>query len=552
MRTVYINQVGYLGKSNKKAVLNFEADSFDIVDEKDNVVYSGKTSHFGKDDISGEDTYVADFSDFERPGNYKVSAEGVKSVSFEISENAYDKLMKDICKCFYFLRCGDALDEKYAGVYYHKPCHLSKATVYGEEGAEPVDVTGGWHDAGDYGRYSTAGSVAVAHLLYAVRFYKSLLDVKFDIPPVKCENGNLPDILSEVKVELDFLFKMQRENGSVWHKVTTYNHAPFIMPEEDKEELFLFNVSSLATADVAAVFALAYTVYKDYDKAYANKLLNASLKAYEWLIENPNPLLFKNAPGSNTGEYGEFEDISNRFWAAASLYEATGKKDYYADALLQRERLKSFDSVTKFKLYQGEVFTTLGWGDVAGLGCLSLLLMGDEINISQEVNKYFLDEAERLCNNGKRNGFGLCMDKKDFIWGSNMELLKYLMVLTVADDISPREEYKKAIDAGIDYILGCNSMDTSYVTGNGEKAYKNPHLRPTAVDNIDEPWPGLVSGGPNVGLQDERAKEVPKDSAPMKCYLDHIDCYSLNEITIYWNSPFVFVLAGLLEKARRK
>ena len=68
-------------------------------------------------------------------------------------------------------------------------------------------------------------------------------------------------------------------------------------------------------------------------------------------------------------------------------------------------------------------------------------------------------------------------------------------------------------------------MDVSYVTGNGEKAFKNPHLRPTAVDDIEEPWPGLVSGGPNVGLQDERAKEVPAGSAPMKCYLDHIDCY---------------------------
>ncbi|MBO4680135.1 MAG: glycoside hydrolase family 9 protein [Lachnospiraceae bacterium] len=550
MKTVYVNQVGYLCLGSKKAVLNFASDTFDLIDAKENIVYSGKTVHFGTDDISGEDTYVADFSSFDRTGRYVVSAGGVKSVSFEIADTAYDKLMKDLCKCFYYLRCGDALDEKYAGVYYHKPCHLSKATVYGED-TEPVDVTGGWHDAGDFGRYSTAGAVAVAHLLYGVRFFKSLLDVKFDIPPVKCDKGELPDILSEVKVELDFLFKMQRENGSVWHKVTTFNHAPFIMPEDDKEELFLFNVSSIATADVAAVFALAYTIYKDYDKAYADKLMAASLKAYEWLTENPNPLLFKNAPGSNTGEYGEAEDISNRFWAAASLYEATGEKEYYADALLQRERLKNFDGVTKFKLYQGEVFTTLGWGDVAGLGCLSLMLLGDSINISQEINKYFLDEADRLCDNGKRNGFGLCMDKKDFIWGSNMELLKYLMVLTLADGIAPRDEYKKAIDAGIAYMLGCNSMDTSYVTGNGEKAYKNPHLRPTAVDSIDEPWPGLVSGGPNVGLQDERAKEVPKDSAPMKCYLDHIDCYSLNEITIYWNSPFVFVLAGLLEKARR-
>ena len=410
-----------------------------------------------------------------------------------------------------------------------------------------IGVNGGWHDAGDYGRYSTAGSVAVAHLLYGVRFFKSLLKVKFDIPPVKCDNGELPDILAEVKVELDFLLKMQREDGSVWHKVTTFNHAPFIMPEEDTAELFLFNVSSLATADIAAVFALAYSIYKDYDKAYADKLLTQAEKAYEWLVLNPQPLLFKNAPGSNTGEYGEFEDISNRFWAAASLYEATGKKDYLADAVLQEERLKGFDGVTKFKLYQGEVLTCLGWGDVAGLGCLSLLLTDQDIKILEEVKKKWLDEANRLCDNGARNGFGLCMDKKDFIWGSNMELLKYLMVLMVADKISPNRKFKSAIYSGIDYMLGCNSMDTSYVTGNGEKAFKNPHLRPTACDGIDEPWPGLVSGGPNIGLQDERAKEVPKDSAPMKCYLDHIDCYSLNEITIYWNSPFVFVLAGLLE-----
>ncbi len=89
-------------------------------------------------------------------------------------------------------------------------------------------------------------------------------------------------------------------------------------------------------------------------------------------------------------------------------------------------------------------------------------------------------------------------------------------------------------------------MDISYVTGNGEKAFKNPHLRPTAVDNIEDPWPGLVSGGPNRGLQDEIAMTLPGGLAPMKSYIDHVQCYSLNEITIYWNSPLVFVLASMM------
>lgn len=547
MNKIFINQVGFFESDKKKAVLNFAAPSFQIVDEKGSFVYTGETTHFGEDEISGEDTYIADFSDFKTSGKYKVVSKDASSSYFEINENVYDKLMKDICKCFYFLRCGDALDEKYAGVYYHKPCHLSLATVYGEN-TDPVDVSGGWHDAGDYGRYSTAGAVAVAHLLYGVRFFDCLLDVHYDIPKEKCDRGQLPEILAEVKVELEFLMKMQRENGSVWHKVTTFNHAPFVMPEDDKEELFLFNVSSIATADIAAVFALAYSVYKNYDKAFADKLMERSLLAYKWLKENPDELLFHNAEGSNTGEYGEAEDRSNRFWAACALYEATSDGKYYSDAMELKDKIEVFDANAKKKGYQGNVFTCLGWAEVAGLGALSLLLKREDNALSILSRNSFLSEADRLLEVCTHNGFGLCMDKKDFIWGSNMELLKYMMVLTVAERISGKEEYKNAIRSGLDYILGCNSMDTSYVTGNGEKAFKNPHLRPTAVDGIQQPWPGLVSGGPNIGLQDERAKEVPAGSAPMKCYYDHIDCYSLNEITIYWNSPLVFVMAGLLNQ----
>ncbi|QFJ54468.1 glycoside hydrolase family 9 protein [Pseudobutyrivibrio xylanivorans] len=545
MKKIFVNQVGFLPKAEKKAVLNFNADEFTVKDSDGKEVLKGQTSHFGTDEISGEDTFVADFSQLSQSGKYKVVANDATSTSFEISENVYDKLMHDICKCFYYLRCGDALDKKYAGDYYHEPCHMTKATVYGED-VEPVDVCGGWHDAGDYGRYSTAGAVAVAHLLYGTRLFRNLLDVDFEIPEEKCDKGVLPNILAEVKVELDFLMKMQREDGSVWHKVTTFSHAPFIMPEDDKEELFLFPTSSLATADIAATFALAYTIYKDYDTAYANLLLERANKAYEWLDLNPEAKLFKNAEGSNTGEYPEPEDFSNRFWAACSMYEVTGDKKYYEDACALIPAIKAHDKSDTPKEYHGNIFTCFGWGDVAGFGSLSLILKGEKNELTELARASFLDEANRLCKHAMTNGFGLCMLKEDFIWGSNMELLKYMMVLTVANKLEPKAEFVNTITAGLDYLLGCNSMDTSYVTGSGEKAFKNPHLRPTAVDNIEQPWPGLVSGGPNIGLQDEKAQTLPKDSAPMKCYIDHVDCYSLNEITIYWNSPLVFVMAGLL------
>lgn len=539
MKNIYVNQVGFLPGGKKKAVLNFNSEAFKVCDKSGVEIYSGKANHFGTDEISGEDTYVADFSSVTKAGKYYIEADGEKSVFFEIGEKAYDKLMKDMLKCYYYLRCGDALSKEYAGVYYHKPCHMSKAKIYGETGE--VDVTGGWHDAGDYGRYSTAGAVAVAHLLYGVRFFPDLLKEQFNIP----KEGNLPDFLSEVKVELDFLMKMQREDGGVFHKVTTWMHAPFVMPEEDKEDLFVFAVSSIATADIAAVCALAYSIYRDYDREYADKLMKASLKSYEWLENNPNSLLFYNPQGSNTGQYDEAEDISNRYWAAASLYEVTGEEKYYKDVLFHKERLLEFDKEAVKKGYIGNVFTCMGWAEVAGLGSMSLILKNEKNDITEFVKNAFISEANRLIEVTKKNGFALCMKAKDFIWGSNMELGKYLMILSVANRLTGNNEYLEAVADGFDYLLGCNSMDVSYVTGNGEKAYKNPHLRPTAVDDIEEPWPGLVSGGPNVGLQDERARTLPKDLPPMRCYLDHVDCYSLNEITIYWNSPFIFALAAL-------
>ena len=544
MNKIYVNQVGFMPEGAKKAVLNFKANAFKLIDESGKEVFNGEVSHFGTDEISGEDTYVADFSSFNETGKFVVSASDARSVPFTIGDNAYEKLMHDVCRCFYYLRCGQGLDEKYAGKFYHKPCHLTKATVYGEDVA-PVDVSGGWHDAGDYGRYSTAGSIALAHLLYGVRFFPKLVDVSFDIPKVKCDDGFLPDILAEAKVELDFLMKMQREDGSVWHKVTTFNHAPFIMPEEDKGELFLFSVSSLATADIAAVFALAHTVYFDYDKAYAKLLKERALKAYEWLEDNREPLLFHNAEGSNTGEYPENEDYSNRFWAAASLYEVTGETRFFEDAKAMLPLIEKYDKSDAFKEYTGDVFTCMGWADVAGLGLLSLILKNDDSTLVSFAKKKIIGEADRLVENAKANGFGLCMAKDNFIWGSNMELLKYLMVLTVANVLEPKRAYATALTAGLDYLLGCNSMDVSYVTGNGQKAFRNPHLRPITAAGLDEPWPGLVSGGPNINRQDERAQTLSDDTAPMKCYIDHVDCYSLNEITIYWNSPLVFVLAGL-------
>lgn len=530
---IYVNQAGYAPRSSKVAVMPFVCEEFSVINEKNEEVFKGITEHFGYDKNSGDDIYKGDFSSFTKKGRFRIKADGKKSAMFEISEKVYEPVLKSTLKAFYYLRCGSGLSEEYAGVYKHGECHNSKAYLWGDESVT-ADVSGGWHDAGDYGRYVTAGACAVAHLLLAYELFGCLKNTDFDIP----ESGNgIPDILNECRVELEWIMKMQREDGGVYHKATTALHAPFVMPEDDKAKMYLFPVSSMAVADTSAVFALASRIYEPYDKAFSDMLKERALLSYKWLKENPDFIGFKNPEGCNTGGYGEWEDRSNRFWASAEMYVLTGEETYHDD----------------LKALINEDFSPSGLGyiDIGGLGSLSYLMSDKNKNeaIAEKMTRAFLENAETLKEIADKCGYGVAMDERHYNWGSNMSVMKNAMTFIIADRLSGENKYRPYTQRLFDYIMGLNALGISYITGHGEYRCNYPHLRPAHADGIEECIPGMVSGGPNRHPCDHDAVIViPEGTPPMKCYADMVGCYSLNEITIYWNSPTVFVLAYLNEK----
>ncbi len=527
---IAVNQAGYKPYSSKLAVMAFECEKFAVVDENDGVIYEGKTEHFGFDNNSADEIYAGDFSALDTVGKYRITAEGKRSPVFEIGENVYDKVLDDTLRAFYFLRCGSGLDEAHAGVYKHGKCHNGKAVLWGDASVS-ADVSGGWHDAGDYGRYVTAGACAVGHLLYSLLLFPKLSGLYLNIP----ESGNgVPDILNECRYELEWIIKMQREDGGVYHKVTTAIHAPFVMPEEDNEQLYLFPVSSMAVADTAAICALGSRIYRADDIDFSDKLKLTAERSYRWLENNPEFIGFKNPEGCNTGGYGEWEDRSNRCWAAAEMYSLTGEEKYHKD----------------FKMLLEENFsrTGLGYGDVGGLAALAYILLseGYDAEVREELINAFKEEAKKLRKTADECGYGAAMAEEDYHWGSNMDLLKHGMIFIISDFLSGENKYAAYTQRIGDYLLGLNAMGISYVTGTGEYRCNYPHLRPAHADGIEECIPGMVSGGPNRFPCDPDAEIlIPKGTPPMKCFADDVGCYSLNEITIYWNSPAVFVLAYL-------
>ena len=536
-RKIFVNQIGYLLDAKKIAVF-LHPGPFQIVNvENKEVVFSGKTDPQPiEDPCARAVVYHGDFSPLKQKGMYVIQQNKEQSAPFHISANPYENVLKGLLKAFYYLRCGMELTEEFAGPWHHGPCHTRKAIVY-DDPEKSIDCTGGWHDAGDYGRYTVAAAKAVADLLTGFELFPQAFDSMPDLPET---DGTTPNILLECRYELDWLLKMQDdETGGVYHKVTTLAFPPLAcMPEEDTADLYLSPISATATASFAAVMALAARIYQTYDREYARECLDAAKKAFQWLMDHPEYPGFKNPPEISTGEYGDACDRDERYWASAELYRTTGEEIYHDHF----KKLASDPSFSKI---------ALGWTDMGGFGTIAYLINNDQEvdeTLFTQLQDEWLEEAERIVKNCMEDGFKISLRKEDYVWGSNMVVMNHAMLLLLANLLQENETYVDYALEHVHYLFGRNILDVCYVTGFGDRPVMNPHHRPSVADDVEDPVPGFVSGGPDKNLSDPYAREVLYGQPPARCYIDHKESYATNEITIYWNSPAAFVLSHFVGK----
>ena len=529
---IAINQLGYRETDLKKAIITGLEGNFYVVDFHSNEkVFQSTTTAAKYDEASGAIVSTADFSSYRTPGTYYIAFENEdKSYPFIIGNEVYHDAQRALLKAFYYLRCGVELEEQYAGVWSHGRCHTSLVHVHGAP-EQQFDGCGGWHDAGDYGKYIVAAGKAVADLLLAYEWYPQAFATPIPLPET---NERMADVLHECKVELDWMMRMQDQaSGGVYHKLTTLQFPPSdMMPEDDLASLFASPISATATASFAATLALAARIYEPIDEGYASYCLQQAKLAWGWLEEHPTYPDFHNPADVRTGEYGDPVDRDERYWAAAELYRTTGEAKYH-EVFLELAARRDFD------LY------SLGWADMGGYGTICYLLTEysqDEETVSSLRNG-LEQRATELVEISEQDGYGISMLPEHYEWGSNMNIMNNAMLLLVADQLLSTSQYEGIVAQHIHYIFGMNIMGTSYVSGYGSKPIMNPHHRPSIGDEVIAPVPGMLSGGPNKNLQDEIAAAQLQGAAPAAAFIDHAESYATNEITIYWNSPALFVLS---------
>ncbi|MGL5083236.1 MAG: glycoside hydrolase family 9 protein, partial [Microcoleaceae cyanobacterium] len=240
---------------------------------------------------SGDRAWWFNFSAVERPGSYYVfdPKTGERSPPFEIGNNVYRQVLIAATRIFFYQRSGFAKQPPYAdpkwadrAAFLKLGQDSSARYLYDKSNASLTkDMRGGWFDAGDTNKYVTFATQPVHQLLTAYTQNPKIWTDDFNIP----ESGNgIPDLIDEIKFELDWLKRMQDRDGGVFLKLGNLDHNSPDRPSQDQRPRYYAPKCSSATISTASMFAHGALVLQQFPalKSYAKDLEQRALQAWQW------------------------------------------------------------------------------------------------------------------------------------------------------------------------------------------------------------------------------------------------------------------------------
>lgn len=522
---IRLNSLGFLPDAVKQASLTQEAQTLRVRDARSGkvVLEAQPGEPVGQADV-GQTVWTADFSQLTTPGTYYLEIPGVgRSAQFPINDTVYTNAYTTAMRAFYLWRCGMAVEADHAGVHYHQEaCHLHDGYddyVTGRKD-DLRDGTQGWHDAGDYGKYTVNAGITLATLFMAWEHLQpALSNIPLHLPETA---PGYPEFLKELKWETDWLLKMQYADGSgrVSHKLTRTSFSGFIMPDKDDGKRYFTEWSSAATADFVAVMAKAARIFAPYDKSYAARCLEAAWLSYRFLTQHLEDKPFEQGDFS-TGGY-QTTDADDRLWAAAEMWVTTGDAACLAD-FEQRACQMKF-----------AVEENWDWGNVSNLGMFAYVLStrpGKDKTVQDIISNRIISLGNQVVTNMQNDVYRRPLSGK-YYWGCNGGVARQTINLFIAHQLQPDPKYRAAALDIIAHLFGRNYYNRSYVTGLGINPPLHPHDRRSSADNIDAPWPGYLVGGGHTATD----------------WTDDQNSYTHNEIAINWQAPLVFALAWMLRE----
>ena len=585
---IHLDQFGYLPEAPKVAVLSNPQTGYNA-NESYQAPATIEVRNTSTDEVfmtispqiwnngsvhssSGDQGWWVDFSSLEEPGTYYLydAANNEQSAIFEVSSTVYEEVLQAAGRMFFYNRCNFAKLSPFADPAWSDELdftnNLQDANcryVYDPNNpALEKDLTGGWYDAGDYNKYVTFTETTLHHLLWAFRENPLAFSDAWNIP----ESGNgLPDILDEVKWELDWLLKMNNPDGSTHIKMgsISYDENVAAPPSENIDQRYYGPTCTSASITVASIFAHAAQVYKDFPAYvdFAQTLRNRAIAAFDYCIQDIQNGTAQTDCDDGTilsGDADRDEDTQRKsaLIAAIHLFELTGDPLYndYVDNFWVDATpiLDNYFTAYDFPLTDALLlYTTLpdAYGDVIDV-------------ITSSIETAVSNNWEAFYGFNDLDLYRAFMPDYSYHWGSSQAKADYanLNNVLLQYDIPSGLNIAQKVSEQLHYFHGCNPNGLVYLSNmydlGGERCvneiyhtwFADGTIWDNALDSQYGPPPGYVTGGPNASFSVANLSP-PANQPPQKSYLDFNtnwpdNSWEISEPAIYYQASYIRLLAN--------
>ncbi|MBN2442550.1 MAG: glycoside hydrolase family 9 protein [Spirochaetales bacterium] len=377
------------------------------------------------------------------------------------------------------------------------------------DSAGSIDLTGGYHDAGDHVKFGLPQFWTAGVLGWIMYEYRDLLD----------REGLTPKLMSTIKRFTDFILKSHASPNVLYYEVGDghSDHAYWGPPETQTNARPALKVDMTTPGtdvcgEASAALSLMYLNYRNTDSSYANRCLESAGELYDLARANM---------GQTTCDFykssSHYDDLA---WAAVWLAIAKNDNSYLepVDGYLDERNNYGDDNYNKQ--------WAPAWDDVALFAMLKMAQLTENFKYMYGVESCLRWYGEDL---QKTPGGLPWLDE----WG----VLRYASAEAglgfLASKLMGINLYNTMAEKTMDYCLGSNPRNSSYITNYLNNPPRHPHHRANQPDKNASFTNGMVGalvGGPN-----------SSDG-----YKDDVNDYTLNEVAIDYNASFLLGMAGML------
>jgi hypothetical protein len=508
--------------------------------------------------------YELDFSAITQQGIYEIEIPGavLKTSFIFIGSNSYSNAPDILLGFMRQQRCG-------FNPFFDTLCHQKDGRVMDGPMKDStfIDVSGGWHDAGDQLKYLITSSNATARMLMAYQQFPSAFSDDVDELGKSREN-RIADVLDEARWGLDWIHKLHPAADQLIHQVgddrdhtgwklsaydpsnygwgkNSYRVAYFATGKPQglgKYKSQATGIANLAGRSAAAM-ALGYQVWKDQeiDEGYALKCLKAAEELYA---------MGKKQEGYQQGNsygapyrYNEDTWTDDMEWAAAELFRATRKPEYLDDA-------KRYAELTgELSWIQNDTTAHYQHYPFLNIAHFSLYNLVDD-DFKRKLAGYYRNGIEQTLKRANKNVF---KNGAPFIWCSNNVLVDLVLQIILYEKMTNDFKYHKYLIGMRDWLFGRNPWGVSMFMNIPERGPypKDVHTSTWALQKKEVPG-GLVDGPIYSSIYKSlKGIHLSHDDAyaafqnPYVVYHDDIGDYSTNEPTMDGTACAIMLMAYL-------